>query len=295
MPKPQTRDGYTEAVTRSCERVLVTLISELGPWRDSVFLVGGLIPRYLVPQGADVPPHAGTTDVDVVIDQAILADTEAYATLEANLKKMGFERAENDEGKKVSWRWKTHVDGATMVLEFLADAPELVGRKVRPLPTKGNISALNIPHSSMVFDLHESREVTAEKIGARGVTTQTIRHADIVSLTCLKIFAFADRAEPKDAHDLVYCLEHFAGGLDAIAPRFQDALAHAVHGPAVRAALDHLRRCFGSTGDVEGYTRDGPVAVARFEWGDEAESRESRILRQRQASALIEELLARVG
>lgn len=129
MPKPQTRDGYTEEVTHACERVLVTLLSELGPWRDSFFLIGGLTPRYLVPQGPDTPPHAGTTDVDIVIDQAILADIEAYATLEQNLKKMGFERAENDDGKKVSWRWKTEVDGATMILELLTDAPEIVGNR----------------------------------------------------------------------------------------------------------------------------------------------------------------------
>jgi hypothetical protein len=35
-----------------------------------------------------------------VIDLQILADTEAYHTLEDNLKKMGFERAENEAGEK---------------------------------------------------------------------------------------------------------------------------------------------------------------------------------------------------
>ena len=43
-----------------------------------------------------VPAHAGTMDVDIVIGLQILADTEAYRTLEDNLKRMGFERAENE-------------------------------------------------------------------------------------------------------------------------------------------------------------------------------------------------------
>lgn len=45
--------------------------------------------------------------MDIVIDLRILADTEAYHTLEDSLKKMGFERAENEAGKKRSWRWDT--------------------------------------------------------------------------------------------------------------------------------------------------------------------------------------------
>jgi hypothetical protein len=51
--------------------------------------VGGLTPRYFVDAKPPlVPAHAGTRDVDVVIDLQILADTEAYHTLEENLKRM---------------------------------------------------------------------------------------------------------------------------------------------------------------------------------------------------------------
>ena len=149
MSKPTTLDGYCDQYTVDCERVLVTLLRGLGPWKDSVYLVGGLTPRYLVPASPpNVPAHAGTLDVDVVIDLQILADTDAYHTLEDNLKRMGFERAENEKKQKLSWRWQTRTEhGALMVLELLADAPEIAGGKVQPLPTEGTISALNIPHS----------------------------------------------------------------------------------------------------------------------------------------------------
>jgi len=64
-------------------------------------------------------------EYSIVIDLQILANTDAYHTLEENLKKMGFERAENDRQQKLSWRWQTRTEhGALMVLEFLADAPE---------------------------------------------------------------------------------------------------------------------------------------------------------------------------
>jgi hypothetical protein len=48
MAKPATLDGYSDQYTLDCERVLVTLLRGLGPWKDSVYLVGGLTPRYLV-------------------------------------------------------------------------------------------------------------------------------------------------------------------------------------------------------------------------------------------------------
>ena len=111
MAKPATLDGYSDQYTLDCERVLVSLLRRLGPWKDSVYLVGGLTPRYLVPARPPVvPAHAGTLDVDIVIDLQILADTEAYRTLEENLRRMGFERAENDQGVKLSWRWQTRTE-----------------------------------------------------------------------------------------------------------------------------------------------------------------------------------------
>ncbi len=99
MTKPSTIEGYSDQVTADCERVLVTLLRNLGPWKKSIFLVGGLTPRYLVRQRPpQVRQHAGTLDLDMVIDLVILDDTEAYKTLEENLKKMGFENATNEKG-----------------------------------------------------------------------------------------------------------------------------------------------------------------------------------------------------
>ncbi|WAC74335.1 antitoxin [Roseateles sp. SL47] len=298
MAKPATLDGYSDQYTLDCERVLVTLLRGLGPWKDSVYLVGGLTPRYLVAARPPVvPAHAGTLDVDIVIDLQILADTDAYHTLEDNLKKMGFERAENDKQQKLSWRWNTRTEhGALMVLELLADAPDIAGGKVQPLPTEGTISALNIPHSSIVFDLHQVTEIQAELLGGNGVAMEKIKHANLVSFTCLKSFAFDQRFERKDAHDLIYCIEHAPDGMDASVAAFRKEL-EGKHGAVVAASLAILRSRFASDDGVEGYRKDGPVSVAKFEFGegDEAAQREVKALRQRQVCDVIEQLLARIG
>lgn len=298
MTKPKTFDAYNGAVTEAAERVLVTLLRGFGPWKDTVFLVGGLTPRYLVAaRPPEVPQHAGTGDVDVVVDVAILTDTEAYSTLEENLHAMGFERGTNENGVKVSWRWEARLEtGATMVLEFLAEHPELGGGKVKVLPTEGNVSALNIPHASMVFDLHDTTELTAELLNGGGLATEVVRYANIVSFTCLKAFAFDHRNARKDAHDLVYCLEHYPGGLDSAISAFKDALAGS-HAEAVQEALAKLKTRFVHENPDQSYRRDGAVAVARFEDNDadvddNEEIRDLRILRQRQVADLMGQFFA---
>ncbi len=108
-------------MSRDCIRVLVTLLRGLGPWRESVFLVGGLTPRYLVTaRPPEVPKHAGTLDIDLVVDRLIFENTEAYQSFAKNLKRLGFERSKNEDGVKLSWRWQIRIDsGSLVLLEFL--------------------------------------------------------------------------------------------------------------------------------------------------------------------------------
>ena len=138
-----------------------------------------------------------------------------------------------------------------MVLELLADAPHLAGRGVEALPTKGT-------HSSIVFDLYQVAEIRAELIGGNGVATERMKHADIVSFTCLKAFAFDERYARK-------------------------------HADVVRDALNILQEHSADDATTEGYRKDGLVAVAKFEFGD-TDGPE-----QRGARDLIARLLAGVG
>ena len=296
MVKPATIDRYDEAVTEDCERLLVTLLRHLGPWKDSIFLVGGLVPRYLVKaRPPDVAKHAGSGDVDVVIDLQVLASTDAYQTLEENLKRMGFERGVNPQGNKVSWRWQRRAASGMLVLEFLADDPNIAGGKIQELPAKGTVSALNIPNASMVFDHHLSHRVTVELLDDAGLATEIICYADVVTHTCLKAFAFDHRCERKDAHDLVYCVDNIDGGFDFVASELISALA-GKYATAVEKALAILKNRFCDELDAEGFKKDGPVAVAKFELGesDEPEIREQRTLRQRQVADVVTKLLTAI-
>jgi hypothetical protein len=223
-----------------------------------------------------------------------MEDTDAYKTLEENPRKIGFDNATNRSGQKQSWRWRiTMDDGSTVILELLADRSEMVGGKVEPLPTEGNISALNVPHSSMVFDLHDSTDVTAELLDGEGITTETIRYANIVSFVCLKALAFEDRAERKDAHELVYCIENAPGGVDAAAASFREQM-EGKHRAVLLQCVGILSKHFASEEKTEGYLKDGPTMVANFELEDSGTC-ENRVLRRRMVSDTMELFLNSLG
>lgn len=114
---PTHYGDYDDHATQACERVLVTLLRGLGPWKRCVYLVGGLTPRYLVPDPpTSVRSHAGTRDVDLVVDLPLLVEVEAYRTLERNFRDLGLRRATNEDGSRPSWRWERRTDANTLVV-----------------------------------------------------------------------------------------------------------------------------------------------------------------------------------
>jgi hypothetical protein len=94
LSRREHHSDYDEETTVRCERALVTLLGDLGPWRERIYLAGGLAPRYLVgqlPEGARA--HVGTTDVDLIIGFALGDETpETYRTLRNNLEKSHFKQ-----------------------------------------------------------------------------------------------------------------------------------------------------------------------------------------------------------
>jgi len=294
--KPRTADGYNADHTLACERALVTLLRGFGTLKHSLRLVGGLVPRYLTPaQPPDVPPHAGTTDVDIVLNLQLLADGEAYQSLASQLKDRGFARYVNDAGKASSWRWQRQVSEHEYVLiEFLRDADEkLPGGKVAAIDGEA-ISALAIPHAGIVHGWFAEKEITAELLDGGGKATETVRFADVTAFLVLKALAFDDRAENKDAADLVHVMR-YAGTLEWVAQQFIDKRQAGQHTDAIDHALDALRRRFCDGEGVEGHERDGSVACATFMHGSHADVSEQRVREQRNVSGMVTEFLRLVG
>jgi hypothetical protein len=271
---------YDEATTERCERALVTLLGDIGPWSQRVYLVGGLAPRYIVgslPEGAR--PHVGTTDVDLVIGLAMEDESpEAYRTLENNLKKADF----HDE---TSFRWKRSVEGVTVTVEFLCETDKVEPGKIyKPKEGTGSgLGAFNVRGAQLVTRDYVERIIEAERLEGGGRSQVTVRIAGILSYTVLKVLVFQDRHENKDAYDLVYCLLNFGNGPEEAGRcAAQSAISE---DNQVKEALQLLAARFESA------DHDGPRAYAAFL--DDGDVDEVARLRQ-EAVAVVRQFLSAV-
>lgn len=264
-PKPKTAEGYSAPLTDACEMALVNLLRGFGTLKDSFRLIGGLVPRYLTPECADpfVPPHAGTRDVDVVLNLQVLAEAGAYASLGQQMRQLGFERGIGENGRPVTWRWRRRVSGHEVVdIEFLKDPLDQPGsRRVQAIAGE-DLAACNIDHCGIVQEWYLEREVTAP-LFTGGLATEPVRYADLVAFILLKALACDQRAEPKDVGDLIHVLR-YAGPLAATAAQFAGRMAGGRHSQVFAKALAALRRRFGDGPGVQGHERDGPAMYASF-------------------------------
>ena len=250
--KPKHSGGYSPDHTLWCERTLITLLRGLGPYKRKVYLTGGLAPRYLTDS-----PHVGTSDVDLVLDLDGLAEVEAYRTLERNLLELGLERGQNDEGKPQNFRWVRRVrSGLTIVVDLLG--PDGPAGKARPVPGESRLSTLGVPGAHLVVRDHLEVQLEVELLDEAGLSIESVQVAGLVPSIVLKALAYEDRAEQKDAYDLVHCLYHGPGGPEGVGELFNRRLLEWPDEPLLGRTLEILGRRFASP------RHDGPTAYAQF-------------------------------
>lgn len=276
MSPREHHTDYDEATTVRCERALLTLLGDLGPWRERIYLAGGLAPRYLVgqlPEGARA--HVGTTDVDLVIGLALGDETpETYRTLQNNLEKAHFKQEEP------SFRWSRDVEGVTVLVEFLCETDEVEpGRIFRPKGefTGSKLGAFNVRGAHLVREDFSEVEIEGERLDGGGRSRVTVRVAGLLPYAVLKILAFQDRHENKDAYDLVFTLMNYPGGARAAgATAAGSPIAQHANVDEAMSLLDTRFRDAG---------QDGPNAYASFLATPDDEEEKARLCQEAVATA----------
>lgn len=257
---PLSGEIYTPQAVAACEKALRTILARVGPWGSRVVLVGGMAPRYLVrTPPAHIPPHPGTTDLDIVVGITVDDDPACYRTLQKNLLDTGFAPSRDEEGGTVSFRWERRVDGVLVQLEFLCPLEEggQAGRLRRnPGPGVGSqISAIRIPGAHLVSRDHLELLLDGELLDGAGIREGvTLRVTNVAPFLMLKGLAIRDRVKEKDPFDVVWLLLAHPEGPDGVALAVrQSPIADE---PEMLAAIAALDRAFAEP------NRDGPSGYA---------------------------------
>ncbi|MBI2770535.1 MAG: hypothetical protein HYX47_12990 [Burkholderiales bacterium] len=291
--KHKTFAEYEDELTHACESALGMLLRAFGTLAPTLRLVGGLVPRYLTPEAPpDVPKHAGTTDVDIVLAIEVLAEKGKYNKLSEQLKANGFSRVVNKDGNVSSWRWERKVDGQNIVVEFLQHTDDPAKNARAESVVDEGVSAMQILHAGVVHELYLEREVVVQLPDGNGKAKVAIRYADAIAFILLKALAFDDRKTNKDAADLIHVMRH-AGSIENLAALYAQRVKEGKHHDALEQGLQALERKFCDDKDIEGFEKEGPAQFCAFhEIGEQGS--DERLLEQRNVSGLVTEFVTLV-
>ena len=236
---------------------------------DRLCIVGGLVPSLLIDREIGPEPetgtgHPGTNDLDIGLEIALL-DDEQYVEIGKRLRQEGFGPDHNEQDNPTPQRWK--LGDLKVTIDFLLPPIPGAERGGSIQPLEGDLAALIAPGLQLASSEREEIEIAGHTLKGEKVE-RTVPVCGPATFIVLKALAFRDRAEPKDAFDLVYVLRRWPGSIGDIAKRL--ARHAASNGPVVKDALDHLARDFADpetlgpkrVAEFEGETADDPDAIA---------------------------------
>lgn len=201
--------GRSSVSRQRAELALATLVHSVGDRWTELVLIGGLLPPSLVDE---VEPHQGTTDVDIVLDLALIFDRDEanYEWLEQALHRGGFVQATPNNG----WRWLIDIDGYPVLIDFLVDVPDSSGQEIA-LPGAIALGAMNVSGAALIFESTENMQIGGS----------TVRAAGLGGFLAAKASAIVGRGLAKDLYDFAYVIVHASrNGLD-VAQAVADAVA----------------------------------------------------------------------
>lgn len=214
------------------ERALVWLLNELRDEDPFLVVLGGLVPGVLTRgEGATIPRHLGTTDVDMLLIAHLDTDAD-LSCVEDALKRLEFIPDPGADG----WRWRGTVDGAPVLIEFLCDLDDhRDGESIRPAGCRA-LAAANLRGTGYVEN-DFAWERLSGVLDDGTPTTVDVRFAGLEGFLISKCVAVRTRAAAKDYYDFAYVLLHnCAGGPEQAARQLRSG--------SLADAIGHLRSTF---------------------------------------------------
>jgi predicted nucleotidyltransferase len=247
---------------RATRILLAEVCALMSTHADDAVLIGGWVPDVRFPDAR--PAHVGSIDVDF----ALRLERNAHAAVVARLLQNGFRPGAHRYQflKDVALgNGRTLPARLDLLTSIRHHAETFGGEPNAPYPIRG---------AEVAF-----QDNSMETIGTDdGVQT---RVAGIASFIVMKSIALVERAKPKDAYDIHFCLENYPDGPVLLAEQFAPLLEQ----QEVREALRKLSRRFL---DEES---EGPRMVADVE----EVMGESRAIRKLTVATRVQEFLGFLG
>ena len=243
--------AYTEYDSQKvglAECALLTIWPNLEPWHDDLVLVGGLVPRYICGDVSSplLLPRPVTLDADLGI--ALGASAGGMSSMQFALLEKGFHKATSPEGLI---RYEKRIGDYSVPVDFLTESPP----HTHGTAVVDDIVASVLPGINRALKTARAVTVTGKDLAGTPQTV-TVRVCEVGPFLAMKLRAFFQREEGKDAFDILYTLLHYDRGTAAAVAAFIEETR--VENAACPDALRCLEKHFHSEASL------GPTKAAQF-------------------------------
>ncbi len=207
-------EDYLPAGMAQLKIILADIYLSLGRVSKNLYLVGGLVPEFLVTNKLGyLREYLGTLDIDLAVELAVEGNTQ-FEDFYDRLRGLGFEKQKTDDGLDVmSHSFVKHEPGnREVVLDLIVDDKfEPQADKLKEISP--NVEAAKFRGVSLVFADYLSRDIK----GSKGKIT-TIKIANLIPFITLKSFTYVDpdNGSAKDAFDIWYTIVNYGEGPDSV-------------------------------------------------------------------------------
>ena len=237
---------YSEGQKTAAYTVLGEIVNILNDFADNIRIIGGWVPTLLFPES----DHIGSIDVDILLNQLEIRKAESYKTIKRLLVQNGYKRHPE--------KYFTFVKTVTVQgVQYEVDVDFLSGKYggdggnvskhidgIKALPATGGNFAFEFPPTDIKIEY--TRPDGALDSGHINVIA-------IVPYLVMKAMALG-RGKPKDAYDIYWTINHYAGGVRALATEFTPYIGKEL----VQKMKEKLQEKFASVNHA------GPADIVSF-------------------------------
>lgn len=253
-----TRSNYPKNEVEACLSVLVEFMTLLGEYRESIVLIGGWVPYFLIERKKH--EHVGSLDIDAAFDFNTIS-SEAYNTILKLLKKRGYQ-----EGNQpfIFHRTIKVESGIEVTVEINLLAGEYGGTSKSHRTQKiQDVRARKARGCDLVFE-HNFLNIITAKMPDQATNRLTIKIADVIPFLVMKGMALWDRYKEKDAYDIYFTISNYPGGIQTLVNMFKPVKSN-------RLVTEGLGKIKSKFIDIES---PGPIWVVNFEEITDEEEKE---------------------
>lgn len=258
--------NYGQDVAALSMSVYLEIMTILGAYRDSLVLVGGWAPYFILERfGRDDDfQHVGSVDIDIAVDHREVSPDQ-YSSIVGRLERHGYRERPDKKGRPIPFSFKRTVplkNGREIIIhvDFLAGEYEGTGRSHRHQRVQDELLARKARGCDVVFDHYFEHELRGALPDGTENTVQ-VKIANVVGCLTTKGITLGERYHDKDAYDIYSVIAHCRGGPAGTAQVVKPHLGSTL----VCEGIDAIAEKFQSIRST------GPVGVGRFLASDSAE------------------------